>query len=1724
MAKKLRFLFTLLFIMAATLSWGEDYTYDFSTGGQYQSSKNTWTTDFFTILQEKGNSSTNVSGSYLTEPRWYQGHKITFTPANNIEISKIVINCNSSNYSGQTISPSIGSVSANGNNSIWTGNITSANPLVLTMGKQCRPTSIIVTYTTYGSSGPVDPDVSFANESLEIEVGSTKTNAINKPNDLTVSYSSSDGNVAIVDANGVVTGMAVGNATITASWGASDKYNEGSESYAVTVVPAPAMVQYQQVSKVSELSDGDEILFVSKDGTKAMSTTQNTNNRGSADVTADNGIISLTSNQTTVQVVKLEGSNSGWYFNVGNGYLQSASSSSNNLKTGKKNDYSKATINISSEETTIIFGGNYTRNHLRYNSSSDLFSCYASTSTMEEVFIYKKVVTSSVVAKPIFSVSGGTFFGPQSVEISCATEGATIKYSTDGENWKDYSSPIAIEQTTTLYAKAVKGEDVSDVATATYTFPTVYKTIAEFKTANTTGYLDLTGAQVVFIDSKKNNIYVRDDSGAIDLYNNSGFETELTAGDILSGIIKGTYTLYKNLPEITDIEDITKLTSSSNESVVAKEIEGTVSAIAANVCDLVKITKTTITQDGSNYYVGENVQLYDKFSANYNIETGVSADVVGIATIFNEAHEISPRTSADVVYYPAAPTFSLAAGSFDEVQTVTITAAEGTEIRYTTDGSDPNVESAKYENAITINEGTTTLKAVAVKDGLVSDVTSAEYTVTIPKAAQVGDETYRTFADAVAALTETNNVITLLANVEEAYTLAANQVLNVKLNGFTLTVNAPENYLLKTEVKDGVTTYSAVAPVAQIGEVKYETLAAAVAAATEGQTVKVIKAGGYTLPNLPKNITIEGAEETEVLFTHTTAGSIASVPNGATFKNVKFEFGNVNYHGFQHAGTINMEGCTLSGKLFSYGDMNFTNCQFTQTNSDYHMWTYAGNVTYTNCTFTNEKTGKFINVYNESGATKYTITATNCKFINKEGNAANKAAVNVKATSDSNLLAYDVIINNCATEGAFPEASSTDALVVLNSVVQVDDRTADGVDNIKVWKDGVQIYPYIEPAVVSAPVVFHDSGEYEAGLSVPMYAQAGAKIYYTTNGSEPTTASTEYNGALTIEKATTLKAIAVLDGVASAVVTREYTIKAAAAEIEAINGYYSIKNGTGKYINVAGRKTVTFTDAIDDKAGTVLKVKINTNGQVEELRSQGVDLPGYADRAMNYVPKFVKLIVDKLHAEGSGEILGEHGLDAIMQKFNDSFDYHLYVEKADADYRIYGKTPSMKPVVDFYAENKDNVDYKLPQLEAFINSAIQKVLQKTGGRGASILTEFKLHDIWQKMGETLTEPVEDDAASIAKFYEEVLASEANVWNFAYQTAMIYWNNVKSHPRYEELKGKLGEYANYIEKVENIQPDFKYYIVGNTSGNDVDFISEGNIDIQNNAARTIWTMNERNDYKVTFTKENSLNIGRELYTTLYVDFAYTLPETVKAYKVTAIDEKTGLATKEEISGVIPAQTPVLLQMIVDPKTVTDADLTQTLTLSTEAGTAVTDNLLQGPDWLINKYQIKAKQVEELFGYVHDALKMVGVEALYDSYVKEYEYLMIRNAGTVNNKYFFGLSGDDIADADVNVCQLAKQGDTRKRLAFYHNLEKVDANKAFIPSEKVEPVYLSLIGDVNRDGKVNITDVTCQIDIVLDKDKPEDNYDYDAADLDFNDDVTISDVTDLIDVVLGKKTIE
>jgi len=554
------------------------------------------------------------------------------------------------------------------------------------------------------------------------------------------------------------------------------------------------------------------------------------------------------------------------------------------------------------------------------------------------------------------------------------------------------------------------------------------------------------------------------------------------------------------------------------------------------------------------------------------------------------------------------------------------------------------------------------------------------------------------------------------------------------------------------------------------------------------------------------------------------------------------------------------------------------------------------------------------------------------------------------------------------------------------------------------------------------------------------------------------------------------------------------------------DGYYNILTSDGKYVNVAGRKTVNFVSksTAKTKAGTVIRVKANSNGQVEILRSQGVDIPGYAKRAMNYVPEIVQLVANKLNAEGTGEILGNDGLQAIMDKFNESFDYHLYLESdGNGHYRIYGKTPSMQPVVDFYKENQAKVDAKLPQLEQFINDAIHKLLNKTGGSGASILMDFSLHTVWQEMGGNLTEPKDD--ASIAKFYNEVLTNKDNVWNFAYQTAMIYWGNLKNHRRFPEIKDKLGDYAKYIDKVENIRPDFKYYIVPGTST--LDIISEGNTKISD--ASTAWTLKPCTEFTVNFPEANKK--GDKYYTTLYTDFAYTLPEGVTAMKVTAVSD-AGVAKTEEITGIIPAQTPVML--------VSESEnLTQTLKLSTKNGSAVTGNLLKGPEFLINEYDLKTSQVQTLFDFAKEVLG----ETTYNNYVKEYEHLMARNAGTVNNKYFFGLTDDDLylcnsSGSEDDCVVRSLDVDENNKLAFSDRWT-VAANKAFLVSEEHDVIKLFLKGDINMDGLVNSADIVRLVDYILERESAV-PCDVDACDVNEDGSIVVADVTTLVDIILNQ----
>ena len=148
------------------------------------------------------------------------------------------------------------------------------------------------------------------------------------------------------------------------------------------------------VEDVSNLVIGADVIIAAHGETNlALSTTQNTNNRGSATATKSADWSTIEVDDQVVQVFTLtNGTTSGTYaFLCSNGpqagkYIYAASSSSNWLRSQDNLDANASwTISISSKEATITAQGENTHNILRRNG--DLFSCYASG--QQTVFIYQ---------------------------------------------------------------------------------------------------------------------------------------------------------------------------------------------------------------------------------------------------------------------------------------------------------------------------------------------------------------------------------------------------------------------------------------------------------------------------------------------------------------------------------------------------------------------------------------------------------------------------------------------------------------------------------------------------------------------------------------------------------------------------------------------------------------------------------------------------------------------------------------------------------------------------------------------------------------------------------------------------------------------------------------------------------------------------------------------------------------------------------------------------------------------------------------------------------------------------------------------------------------------------------------------------------------------------------------------------------------------------------------
>ena len=273
------------------------------------------------------------------------------------------------------------------------------------------------------------------------------------------------------------------------------------------------------------------------------------------------------------------------------------------------------------------------------------------------------------VAAPTFAPGAGLYYTAQNVAISCETADAIIHYTLDGTaptaQSPIYSAPIAVNTTTTIKAIAVKGTDSSTVASATYTFPIEVANIAAFKAANTatnnTVY-KITG-DVTFVFKNGANIYVQDTTGGLLIYDQgtSVITRTYTEGDVISGGVYGSCTLYYGLVELIPTRDLAA--STINTGAVAP-IVATVADIKANYAQfeskLVKISDVTFaggsfnTSSATNINVeqdGETMQVRNVYKTlSMTIPAGFKANVTGFVLRYNNNFQLAPRANEDVQF------------------------------------------------------------------------------------------------------------------------------------------------------------------------------------------------------------------------------------------------------------------------------------------------------------------------------------------------------------------------------------------------------------------------------------------------------------------------------------------------------------------------------------------------------------------------------------------------------------------------------------------------------------------------------------------------------------------------------------------------------------------------------------------------------------------------------------------------------------------------------------------------------------------------------------------------------------------------------------------------------------------------------------------------------------------------------------------------------------------
>lgn len=490
---------------------------------------------------------------------------------------------------------------------------------------------------------------------------------------------------------------------------------------------------------VNGLVDGDKYLIVAQGYSKALSTTQNENNRGAVAVNFDtekkDNISTLPDGACELELKAQDGGTWAFYDAFNSGYLCVTKTDRNYLKIQPAlDDYGKATISVAeSGVATITFTKRTNRNLLRYNLNTNvgdpLFSCYSSG--QQDVYLYHYVAPTGTT-DPELSYSPSTFTiaanGTLTQPELNKPNGVTIKsYSSSNTSVATVTDKgviaLAGRTGTATITATSQANDTYKAGTATYTLtvfgaPEITPESDEYEN-NVAVVMNATGAGALFYTTDGTD--PRADINAATMVTDFPYNLPLSVG---THTIKAV-TADKNLEVYSDVLTRTY-------TVVLAVPTPQLSQAAGNYNYEVAVD---VTVDNSGGAVGFVYTTDGTDPATSPTATTVNA-LTGTVTLYEGEHTLTVKSfTAEKAYFSDAataaytvalpqPVITLSAESTQEQPiTVTIEAEGAPYIWYTTDGTDPlanGVKPVQVEGSstrFTLSEvGTYTITAVGVNN------------------------------------------------------------------------------------------------------------------------------------------------------------------------------------------------------------------------------------------------------------------------------------------------------------------------------------------------------------------------------------------------------------------------------------------------------------------------------------------------------------------------------------------------------------------------------------------------------------------------------------------------------------------------------------------------------------------------------------------------------------------------------------------------------------------------------------------------------------------------------------------------------------------------------------------------------------------------------------------------------------------------------------------------